>query len=78
MVKFLAGHEDLQVEAGGLGPAKVQAHRWEGSKAPAGTHIHQPKIPFTGTSLVVKKLPCNVEDAGLITGHKNKIPRAME
>lgn len=48
------------------------------SKAPAGMRIHQPKIPFTGTSLVVKNLSCNVEDAGLITGHKNKIPRAME
>lgn len=27
VVKLLAGHKDLQVEAGGLGPAKVQAHR---------------------------------------------------
>ena len=77
MVKLLAGNTDLQVEAGEFGSTKGQVHRWEGSKAPAGTHIHHPKIPFTGTSLVVKNLPCNVEDAGSIPGHENKIPHAM-
>ena len=78
MVKHLAGHNDLRVEAGELRPAEVQVHRWEGSKAPAGIHIHQPKIPFTGTSLVVENFPCNVEDTGSIPGHENKIPHAME